>query len=325
MVQDVTSRIQDSATGAGARVSDQWGDLNVLERTPMLNEHFDSTTLETGKWFKQEGSGGTVSIASKIATFSTSTASTGLSALDSVRRFTPLCGTALLFRVVGRFGTAPASGNKRQIGFRNDAETTKLYAELGTSFNFKADASGVNKESDSMAGVISPSALTFFVIEILWSHEIGRCFLNGVPAGEIALAGRSDLHLDTNTMRAFIANDNDSGSTDHKLYISEASVWLLGNLSNGPTRRHDHTGGADSQVMLGAGILERVIRRTANGETFEILDGTSTSGSVMVENSDFASGAGAEVVCNHFFADGIYWNTTGGSADDFSLFIRGIG
>jgi len=331
MSEDTLSRVLDAQTGAEARVTDFHGDQVTASRTLLLNETCEGSSLETKRLVKNEVGAGTVSQASGLITLNAGTVSGDRCEFDTAMRFGPPMGTAILLRAILRYVGAPDANNTREVGFRDAAETTKIFFELGTALNFRAENVGAQTASKSSGGIITPSAAEFFQLDVMYSRQIARAWLSAAgetptPAGSIVLAGESSLLLGSNVFHAYMRSKNTgTAAVAQQIEVAEFSISLLGDLSRGPVRPCEHTGGGDGQILRGPGMLWKAIRYDDNGETFNVVDGSSASGKKVLDDTYFDAG-GDELELNTYFADGLYWDTTGGGGNDsVAFFVRGLG
>ena len=92
------------------------GDTRSVNPVRQAGVAFEGPTLDTNFWRASLISGGTVTQTNGRVDLLTSTATTGVAAMYSVRNARHIAGSSNLFRMAGRFGDAGVAGNTRQFG-----------------------------------------------------------------------------------------------------------------------------------------------------------------------------------------------------------------
>lgn len=326
LAQVIKALTQDPETGRVGKVLDGFGDTLMAFRTPIFNYNAVGATVDLNRILKQEANSGTVTQGAGVLVLNSNTNAAGRADIDTGRRYSALNGQGLLFRSMMRLGTDLIADNTREVGFRDDVENTKVFLEFGPSaMNFRVFLNGVEQGNPVPVSTINPDGNEFFICEVLLTREAAMLYLNKSLVATHSMVGQSTMFLDETVFRAYARTVNAGAVTNRTLEFADLSLWWVGDAAVGPTHMIQFaSSGADNQLLRGAGVLERICKTVAGAEQWTLRDGLTASGQAMcTELTCTTLGAMQEI--NVFFADGLFFDHTGGGGNDtLQLFVRGV-
>lgn len=292
---------------------------------------FDAIT----RWILQQAISGTVTQASYRGVFQTIATNGSKASVDSQQHFAPLASVPVVGRFTVRCVDAPAANNRREWGFRDDAETTKIYFRVSTAgLEARVDNAGANV---FVKGITTPIAgdngggyATFTIVwgkvgvEFYITAKVGTSIVTEKVA-EYTLLGGATGYLASVPWRAYVLNTSVGPSTARTLHVAAIDVGLLGNVASRTSSRTVRVVsiGADTVLVYGPGILESCEVAAVGTQVWNLLEGTA----VDVSNRIYRASTG--IVANTYFlnsswyfAQGLLFDHVSGSGADLFLRVR---
>lgn len=265
-----------------AAIHSPYGEQTVTFLHKLVGSAFSDSTLDTGMWTANIGTGGTVAPVSGILTMSTGTTANNSTTLSTIYNSRFLVGHANKVHFVMTLPDTGVANNTRRWGAFT--ATDGMFFELtGTTFNLVTRKAGVDTKvangsfNGTLGGTIALDTNSRVFYAMITPSSIWWYYDNTlIHMSRFNTSWAASLNLPLR-----LENTNSGGSTTNvSMQVFSAIIKREGTETGAPLGRN-FVGAQTTTLKYGAGALHAVVINVNSGTSITLYDNTAASGTIL--------------------------------------------